>query len=107
MTRQLLAKLVEEWRNVLIPEWRITLMTKAPPDKDMENHELLHALVRPWRRLVDAIEDDLPARAHHALSSEQEHQEEALVDRLSYVLVAQTYGAEAFGTIERTKDDED
>jgi hypothetical protein len=142
VTRRQLAKLVEAWRKVLTPEWRITLMDEPPPDEDMANtwaccqtnddylhinvhftdellkenhrkieitvvHELLHAITRPWRRLVDAVEDDLPARAHRVLTSEQEHQEEAFVDRLSCVIVAQTHGSEAFGTIERSKDDED
>jgi hypothetical protein len=135
VTRKQLAKLVEAWRKVLLPEWRVKLMDHAPPDHDMENswavcqtnddylhinvyftdellkepprkieitvvHELLHALVRPWRRLLNAVEDDLPARAHHALHEEQEHEEEQLVDRLAYALVAQTHGAEPFGTIE-------
>lgn len=70
-------------------------------------HELLHAIFRPWGKQIDDVAFDLGNVRAGALRREREHEEEQLVDRLAYALVAQTHGAEAFGTVERTKDDED
>jgi hypothetical protein len=141
LTRKQLAKLVERWRQVLIPEWRVTLMDCPHPDWDQNEedfwarcqtsedyqalkvyfpdeslerspreieitvvHELLHALTRPWRKQIDDVGFNLDSIRGREIRKIREHEEEKLVDRLAYVLVAQTHGAEAFGTIERTKD---
>jgi hypothetical protein len=134
MSRRQLAKLVEAWRKMLIPEWRVTLKETLPPDHDgdcwatcqtsddyrsitvhftddlLEEsprqveitivHEFLHALTRPWRKLIDDVEYEVSKPKFDLLNELREHEEEQLVDRLSCVLVAQTHGAEAFGTIE-------
>lgn len=135
MKRKQLPKLVEEWRKVLLPEWRVTLLDHPPPDHEDDDywalcqtkddylaisvyftdeclersdreieitvvHEMLHALTRPWRKMRDDVFSDLPRAKYDQFSRTQEHEEEQLVDRLAYVLVAQTHGAEAFGTVE-------
>jgi hypothetical protein len=144
LTREQLAKLVEQWRKVLLPEWRVVLHDKPLEDMDIEDtwavcrtpddylklqihftdklletqsnaeieatvvHEMLHALTRPWRNLLDAIAFDLGNAKTTPLRQQQEHEEEQLVDRLSYLLVAQAHGTEAVGTIKgESKDDED
>jgi hypothetical protein len=137
MTRKQLAKLVEAWRKVLLPEWRVFLMDEPPPENSEDNdfwaicqtkddyrelcvffsddclersarqveitvvHELLHALTRPWRQQIDDVAFDLGNIRASALRELREHEEEQLVDRLAYVLVAQTHESEAFGTVER------
>lgn len=63
-------------------------------------HELLHALTRPWRKLLDDIRDDMSLEKHRTLDQQREHEEEQLVDRLAFTLVAQTHGAEPFGTVQ-------
>ena len=53
-------------------------------------HELLHALTRPWRTVIDRVEPYLPQLALDHLNAERIHEEEQLVDRLSRLLVAIT-----------------
>jgi hypothetical protein len=134
MPRKELAELVEAWRKVLLPEWRVVLMHSllegheddgwavCQTDDDYRRlrvhftdgllergpreieitivHELLHALTRPWRKLIDDVADDVGAPKHKLLHDLQSHEEEQLVDRLSFVIVCQTHDAEAFGTVE-------
>jgi hypothetical protein len=134
MPRKELAELVEAWRKVLLPEWRVVLMHSLPEGNDGDCwavcetaddyqrlrvhftddllnrgpreieitivHELLHALTRPWRKLIDDVEEDIAAGKHKLLHDFQSHEEEQLVDRLSYVIVCQTHNAEPFGTVE-------
>lgn len=63
-------------------------------------HELLHALFRPWAKQIEDVAFDLGSLRASALRKEREHEEEQLVDRLAYCLVAQAHDAEAFGTAE-------
>jgi hypothetical protein len=134
MPQKELAELVEAWRKVLIPEWRVFLKADLPPDHDGDCwatcqtsgdyreirvhftddclrrsrreieitivHEFLHALTRPWRKLLDDVEDEVAKPKHDLLNEVREHEEEQLVDRLSYVIVAQTHDSEPFETVE-------
>jgi hypothetical protein len=64
-------------------------------------HELLHALTRPWRSTIDDVETHMPKATHDLLYSQQGHEEEQLVDRLSRALVAERLGSTVFRTIDR------
>ena len=55
-------------------------------------HELLHALTRPWRTVIDRVEPYLPQLALDHLDAEGIHEEEQLVDRISRLLVTLTGG---------------
>lgn len=63
-------------------------------------HELLHALTRPWRNLLDGVSYELGNAKTSVLREGQEHEEEKLVDRLAYVLVARETGTQPVGTVQ-------
>lgn len=49
-------------------------------------HELLHALTRPWRQQIESVAGAISQDAYRALRNAREHEEEQLVDRLSYII---------------------
>lgn len=136
VTRLELLGLVEDWRALLCPEWRVILLDEPPSDTDPDEynaimeapddyrqicmhftddclrrrqesvevtivHELLHALTRPGRRMVQRLHGHLPSTLVQELDAWRSHEEEQLVDRLARALVATRRGAPhvAHGTV--------
>lgn len=133
MTRKRLALLVEDWRRILLPEWRVIVYDEPLDDMEVGDawaacrtpddylkihvyftdkllkesaeeiettvvHELLHALTRPWRKQLDSVSYELGNLKTSALRESQEHEEEKLIDRLAYALVARERETAAVGT---------
>jgi len=136
VTRSELVDVVEQWRQALLPEWRILLVDHPPPaaDEDDEDneyfatcqtavdydelrvyftddclerpdeevhvtvvHELLHALMRPHRALLEELAPQVTMAVYTVISARRRHDEEHLVERLSRALVAQALKAEGVG----------